>query len=723
MLDLGVVKPGATIRIPFSTFDKDDGSSITMTNFAVADILIYKDGGTTERASTSGFTATTDFDSKTGKHLIVIDLSDNTTADFFQAGSEYLVAIDAVTVDAVTVGAWVARFRIGYRSAILDTFIATLTSQTSFTLNSGPAEDDALNGLWAIIHDAASAVQWSWVQILDYTGSTKTVTLVAGATFTVAAKDNISVMFPAPLQPTVTGRTVNVGTDNNAQADAAKINGVATTSVTTVNANIGTTQPVNFTGTSASALVKSDMVDIAGAAVNTSSAQLGVNVVNAAGTAWNSGAIGASTLASDTIAAAKIASGAITAAKFAAGAIDAAALATDAAQEIRNAITGGAYALDTDSNGRIRIVDGTGAGELDTSSGVVIARDHTGAALATAASIAALNNLSSAQAQAASESALQTYHLDHFIAAADPGSVVADSSFLAKLVSKSATPSFASYNNQTDSHEALRDRGDAAWVTATGFSTHTAADVWAVATRVLTAGTNIALAKGTGVTGFNDIAAADVWAAGTRTLTGLGFTLAAADLASGILTSSKFAADSLTASAMAPDMAQEIRNAVTGGAWSLDTDANGRVRIVDGTAAGELDTASGLVKISGALQTLDALNTSLVAEHDATQALVAASAIRTAVGLASANLDNQLDGLPTAAENAAALLDLTDGIETGITPRKLFRGLGAALFGLVSGAGTGTEVFKGAGQGSGGTTRLTYSVDGSGNRTAVTLNL
>lgn len=54
------------------------------------------------------------------------------------------------------------------------------------------------------------------------------------------------------------------------------------------------------------------------------------DVKEAAGTAWNSGAIGAATLASDTIAAAKIAAGAITAAKFAAGAIDAAAIATGA---------------------------------------------------------------------------------------------------------------------------------------------------------------------------------------------------------------------------------------------------------------------------------------------------------------------------------------------------------------------------------------------------------
>jgi hypothetical protein len=47
-----------------------------------------------------------------------------------------------------------------------------------------------------------------------------------------------------------------------------------------------------------------------------------------------------------------------------------------------------------------------------------------------------------------------------------------------------------------------------AWATATGFSTHSAADVWAAGTRTLTAGTNL-----------NDISAADVWAAGVRTLT------------------------------------------------------------------------------------------------------------------------------------------------------------------------------------------------------------
>jgi hypothetical protein len=224
MLDLGIVRPGTTIRIPFSTFDKDDGSAITMTNFAAADILVYKGGSTTERASTSGYTATTDFDSKTGKHVAVIDLSDNTDAGFYVAGGEYLVAIDAVTVDSVTTGGWIARFIIGYRDALFNTTIASLGSQTSFTLTAGPSEDDALNGRQLILHDIASANQFSTGIVLDYTGSSKTVTLAAAPTFTIAAGDNVSVLALAPLQPATAGSTLTV-TSGRANADVTHLNG------------------------------------------------------------------------------------------------------------------------------------------------------------------------------------------------------------------------------------------------------------------------------------------------------------------------------------------------------------------------------------------------------------------------------------------------------------------------------------------------------------------
>ena len=47
------------------------------------------------------------------------------------------------------------------------------------------------------------------------------------------------------------------------------------------------------------------------------------------------------------------------------------------------------------------------------------------------------------------------------------------------------------FDTATDSLAAIRGQGDAAWTTATGFSTHSAADVWNVATRVLTANTNL----------------------------------------------------------------------------------------------------------------------------------------------------------------------------------------------------------------------------------------
>lgn len=69
------------------------------------------------------------------------------------------------------------------------------------------------------------------------------------------------------------------------KGDAIDINSVAASAVTTIAANIGTTQPVNFTGTAGSALVKADTVDIAGSAVSATAAQVGVNVVNIAGQA------------------------------------------------------------------------------------------------------------------------------------------------------------------------------------------------------------------------------------------------------------------------------------------------------------------------------------------------------------------------------------------------------------------------------------------------------
>jgi hypothetical protein len=90
---------------------------------------------------------------------------------------------------------------------------------------------------------------------------------------------------------------------------------------------------------------------------------------------------------------------------------------------------------------------------------------------------------------------------------------------------------------------------DAVWTVAartlTSFGT-LASDVWAVATRVLTAGTNIVLAKGTGVTGFNDLSAAQVNAEADTALSDVGLTTTVTGRVD-VAVSTRLAASSYTA--------------------------------------------------------------------------------------------------------------------------------------------------------------------------------
>ena len=115
-LALGNVAAGTTLYIPFHTFGKANGESITLTGLALADIKIYKDGGTTERASTAGYTLLDtdgiDFDGITGIHGFSINLADNTTAGFFTEGGNYWVVVSSVTVDGQTINFVAAVFTI-----------------------------------------------------------------------------------------------------------------------------------------------------------------------------------------------------------------------------------------------------------------------------------------------------------------------------------------------------------------------------------------------------------------------------------------------------------------------------------------------------------------------------------------------------------------------------------------------------------------------------------
>lgn len=154
-------------------------------------------------------------------------------------------------------------------------------------------------------------------------------------------------------------------------------------------------------------------------------------------------------------------------------------------------------------------------------------------------------------------------------------------------------------------------------ISAATFAANALDAVWSTATRVLTAGTNIVLAKDTGVTGFNDLSAAQVNA--------------------------------------------------------------------------EVDT--GLADYDGPT------HAELVSEINDVQADIAGLTI------------------PTANQNADALLDRSDAIETSLTVRGALRLNTSALAGKLSGSAT-TAVFRNVGDTK---DRITATVDSAtGNRTAVT---
>ncbi len=195
LTDFGTVPASTTLYVYWTSHAGSTGAMSATTNLAVGDILIYKNGSTTQRSSTSGFTLLDtdglDFDGITGLNGVSIDLSDNTDSGFYAVGSSYRVIIGPVTIDSQTMYIDAASFRIG---------VAENTSGT----------------------------------------------------------------------PVV---------------DAGRINNVSTSSVTTINANVGTTQPINYTGTGASALAKVDVQDYGGSAGTFASGRPEVNVSHWKGTA------------------------------------------------------------------------------------------------------------------------------------------------------------------------------------------------------------------------------------------------------------------------------------------------------------------------------------------------------------------------------------------------------------------------------------------------------
>jgi hypothetical protein len=78
------------------------------------------------------------------------------------------------------------------------------------------------------------------------------------------------------------------------------------------------------------------------------------------------------------------------------------------------------------------------------------------------------NSAWDAEIQSEVNDALVALGLDHLVSASVVGADVADNSIFARLVSASATADWDDYVQTTDSLQAIRDRGDAAWTTGAG---------------------------------------------------------------------------------------------------------------------------------------------------------------------------------------------------------------------------------------------------------------
>ncbi len=140
---------------------------------------------------------------------------------------------------------------VGYGEVLQRTTIATLASQTSFTLTAGSADNDAYNDCIIVVQDASTAAQKAVGVVDDYTGSTKTVTLRTDpAVFTMATTDTVTILADRSLKPTVMNRTLDVSAGGEAGLDWNNVGTQGATvslSATTLNLVTTTTTATNVT--------------------------------------------------------------------------------------------------------------------------------------------------------------------------------------------------------------------------------------------------------------------------------------------------------------------------------------------------------------------------------------------------------------------------------------------------------------------------------------------
>ena len=211
-------KYGVETRIYFPLITKGDADFLTSATIAAGDAQISKDGG--DFANIVG-ESDNDFFTEEGNGIysikvaaaelscacVIITVIDQTSPKEWEDQSiciETYGGVDAqypLDLEPILSMQYVldALLRTVLDSSTMAvTTVATLASQTSFTLTAGPVDDDACNGCVAILKSVSTPARKAIGIISDYVGSSKTVTLAKDpGVFTLNVGDEVIVITSA----------------------------------------------------------------------------------------------------------------------------------------------------------------------------------------------------------------------------------------------------------------------------------------------------------------------------------------------------------------------------------------------------------------------------------------------------------------------------------------------------------------------------------------------
>ncbi|VAW38954.1 hypothetical protein MNBD_GAMMA01-1339 [hydrothermal vent metagenome] len=500
---LGDFPEDATVYIPFNTFSSNDPqASVTITNLADADIHVHKDGGLTQIA-TDGATIAIDYDSITGNHLITIDTSAH--ADY-SIGADYLVRIEGTTVDGGTINAFVGSFSIENRHN--EVKVVAWNGVDLVTTNPLPnAAADAAGGL--PISDAGGLDIDTFLGRILGTLATGTHNAQSGDVFADLPTNFSSMVITASgiVDALVQGYLNTLITETTVGRIAGNID------VFFENSDALTTKTVDDVGVAGSGLTQQNVRDAMKLAP-TGGAPTADSVDDHLDTllARIIGTIAVGTHNPATAAQIAVLSDWIDAGRLDV-ILDAIKTVTDAQGVAGTGLSAMPWNVAWDAEVQSKVNDALVALHLDH----LLAVDYDPAAKPGAAT-ALLNELIEDDLGVSryTVNALENAPSDTGASASVIADAVWDELTSGHTIAGSAGQ--AIINILADTGELQTNQGN--WLTATGFSTHQAADVWGVATRALTdkAGFTISGTKTT-LDALNDITAASVWAVATRILT------------------------------------------------------------------------------------------------------------------------------------------------------------------------------------------------------------